>query len=120
MPLRVGREPAPLDVATHSAPAASSHAATHSAPADSAPAASAPAARSRAAARSHTVASGSPGRHSGHPAAAFRFSCALMCSFFSASACGLNRDEARSMKSMAKEAPASNLFFSHGRSTRSR
>src|ERR1044072_4585531 len=37
-----------------------------------------------------------------HPAAAFRFSCALMCSFFSASACGLNRDEARPLNSMAK------------------
>src|SRR5271166_265692 len=55
-----------------------------------------------------------------HPAAAFRFSFALMCSFFSASACGLNRDEARSMKSIANETPASNLFFSHGRSIRSR
>ena len=41
-------------------------------------------------------------------------------SFFSASACGLNRDEALSMNWMAKDPPASNLFFSHGRSIRSR
>src|SRR5215475_961720 len=54
-----------------------------------------------------------------HPAAAFPFSCALMCSFFSASACGLNRDEARSMNWIANDPPASNLFFSHGRSIRS-
>jgi hypothetical protein len=55
-----------------------------------------------------------------HPPAAFRFSIALRCSFFSASACGLNREDPRSMKSMANEPPESNLFFSHGRSTRSR
>ncbi len=54
------------------------------------------------------------------PSAAFRFSWALMCSFLSASACGLNLEEARSMKSMAKVPPESNLFFSHGSSIRSR
>jgi hypothetical protein len=60
------------------------------------------------------------GRDHGHSAAAFLFSCALMCSFFSASACGLNREDARSMNSMANDPPASNLFFSHGRSIRER
>ena len=96
VPLGVRGEPAPLDVAANGDAGTSS------------------------------AASGNPSRTRRHPAAAFpfsrafRFSCALMCSFFSASACGLNRDEARSMKSMAKEAPASNLFFSHGRSIRDR
>ncbi len=61
---------------------------------------------------------GSKGRR--HSAAAFLFSCALICSFFSASACGLNRDEARSMNWMANDPPASNLFFSQGRSMRGR
>src|SRR6266568_4289757 len=72
------------------------------------------------AARGDVVAGRSPGTSRRHPAAAFPFSCALLCSFFSASACGLNRDEARSMNWMAKDPPASNLFFSHGRSIRSR
>ncbi len=94
VPLRVDREPPTLEVAANS---------------DASPGTSA--------SRASPGTSSNPSRH---PAAAFRFSCALMCSFFSASACGLNRDEARSMKSMANVAPESNLFFSHGRSIRER